>query len=137
MGSRIAEQQLFALAVHLDEVVPDFLEVGLVDDVAVDARAALAVFENLAADDEFVVAVDSEVIDNLFDLGLAADVENAFDDGLVFAGADHRGLGLVAADHAERLEQYGLAGARLACDGGEAFAERDVGLVDERETVDG
>ena len=137
VGARVAEQQLLALPVHLDEVFADFLEVGLVDDTAVDARAPLAVFENLAADDELVVAVNVEVLDNFLDLRFAADVENAFDDGFVFAGADHRGLGLVAADHAERLEQNGLARARLAGDGGKAVAERDFGVVDERETVDG
>ena len=137
MGARVAEQQLLALPVHLDEVFADFLQVGLVDDVSVDARAALAVLENFAADDEFVVAVDSEVLDDFFDLRFLADVKNAFDDGLAFAGADHRSLGLVAADHAESLEQNGLACASFAGNGGKAVAERDFGVADKRETADG
>ena len=50
MRARIAEQELLALAMHLDEVLSDFLQVGEIYHIAVDARAALAVLENLASD---------------------------------------------------------------------------------------
>ena len=133
--ARIAEQELLALAMHLDEVLSDFLQVGEIYHIAVDARAALAVLENLASDNELVVTVYSETFDNLLDFRFVADVKNAFDDSLALAGTHHRCLRLVATDHAERLEEYGLACAGFAGNGREPFAERDFCLGNQGKIV--
>ena len=137
MRTRVAEQDLFALAVHLYQVLAQVLQVGEVHDVSAHAGASLAVFEDFATDYEFIVAVDAHVFENLLDLRLVADVENTLDDGLFFAGADHRSLRLVAAYHAERLEEYGLAGAGFTGNGGKALVERDICVRNKRERIYG
>ena len=68
MGPGVAEQDLFALAVHLHQFFAEALQVGLAHDVAVHAGAPLAVLENFATDDKFVVGINFEFVQDFLDL---------------------------------------------------------------------
>ena len=100
VGAYIAQQQLLALPMHLDEFFAQLLQVGEAHHGAVHAGASLAVLKNFPANDEFVVAVDLELLEHLLDARLVLNIERPFDNGLLFAGPDHVRLRLVAADHA-------------------------------------
>ena len=135
MGPGIAEQDLFALAVHLHQFFAEALQVGLAHDVAVHAGAALAVIKDFATDDKFVVGVDFEFVQDFFDLRFFGNVEQGLDHGLGFAATDKRSLCLVSADKAECLQQYGLTGSGFASDGGKAVTERDFRFGNQCERV--
>ena len=128
VGTRVAQQELFALAVHLDKFFAQTLQVGECDNRSVYAGAALAVLLDFAADNEFVVAVQLQFFENAFHLRFVRNVESGFDDRLFFAGADHRCLGLVAAYDAEGLKKNRFSCAGLAGNRRKTFAEGDFRL---------
>ncbi len=98
--------------------------------LVVDEDAALAGGENFAAQDDFgAFGVDAVFFEDGF--GAGRGLEDAGDDGLVRAVADHFGRGFAAHEQGQRVDEDGFAGAGFAGEQIEARAEDGDGVIDD------
>ena len=120
----------FGLRVDQGQFRGELLENGDGGGLVVDEDAALAGGEDFAAQDDFgAFGVDAVFFEDGF--GAGGGLEDAGDDGLVGAVANHVGGGLAAHQQRERIDEDGLARAGFAGEQVEAGAEDGDGVIDD------
>ena len=120
----------FGLRVHQGQFRGELLQHGNGGGLVIDEDAAFAVGEDFAAEDDFrAFGVDAVFLQRGF--GAGGGLEDAGNDGLVGAVADHVGGGLAAHQQGQRVDQDGFAGAGFAREQIEPRAEDGDGVVDD------
>ena len=120
----------FSLGVDEGQLGGELLEDGDGGGLVVDEDAALAGGEDFAAEDDFVAfGVDAVFFEDGF--GAGSGLEDAGDDGLFGAVADHFRRGFAAHQQGQRIYKDGFARAGFAGEQVEAGAEDGDGVIDD------
>ena len=137
LARRLEQALVLVLAVDLDQVVAEPLEQPdrhrrVVGEGPVAPRAA-----ELPAEDELaVVETEPRLVEQRRDRAAGLDVEDRLDGRRLGVGANDVALGARPPDQQDRVDQHGLAGARLAGEHVEPRGERHHDGLEDGEVAD-
>jgi len=128
---------VLVLAVDLDEAAPDFGQLADGRTAAVDPCPRTACPWNDTAQDQQITVVHGLIDEPGAGFRvLIIQLEGGRKFGGVPSFGNHAGIGAVAEEQAERVDQDGLAGSGFAGNGGEAGLEFQLLCLDDGEVAD-
>ena len=137
VGGYLDERAIGMLAVDFRQRGRDLAQQVQAHGLVVDGRAAWAIGILDAADNEFALSIHPLLLQDDEGGMRAGQCEGRRDDAALSTRPHQRGIAAGAQRQAQRIEQDGFAGTRLAGEHGEAFLERNVELLDQDDVANG
>lgn len=131
----VQQRLLFMLAIDFQEVGRNLRELATRDKAAVDAGAAAAGGQDLAAKNQLsrLLRFQSEFPERRFDGCVVAYVEHCLDAGTIRPRSNQGGGGPAPGEEHHRIEHNGFACTRLAGEGGHAGIQIQAHVVNQHE----